>query len=194
MLWDLDLAFADVVATSSDVRLGAIRLAWWRERLEQLDTRTEVPAEPRLQAVARELLPLGVSGLQLSQLEDAWLPLLNPFPWSDDQVAGLRLRGKLLFGFGAHLLGAEAADAERLGASWSLMDGAEHCSDVASRELLRQRAREAATHLPKRVPRELRPLTVLAALSVSDAAGGSLARRTRAAIVHRLTGRFPGVR
>ena len=52
-LWHLDLAFADVAATTSDPRLGAIRLAWWRERLEELDHGI-VPAEPRLQAVARE--------------------------------------------------------------------------------------------------------------------------------------------
>ena len=36
-LWDLDLAFASVVSTTSEPQVGAIRLAWWRERLEELD-------------------------------------------------------------------------------------------------------------------------------------------------------------
>ena len=79
-LWNLDLAFADVVATSSDAHLGAIRLAWWRERLEQLDEGKASAGEPRLpcgrEPVAR---PRCVSGNELSQLEDAWLPILEPF-------------------------------------------------------------------------------------------------------------------
>ena len=190
-LWNLDLAFADVVSTSSDPRLGAIRLAWWRERLEQLDEGVAGPAEPRLQAVARELLPRGVTGLELSQLEDAWLPLLSAFPWSEEQAVGVRLRGELLFGLGARLLGAEARESTRVGVLWSLMDAAEHCSDPPSREFLAGRAREAAMNLPKRVSRKLRPMTVLGALAASDVAGASMARRTGAAVVHRLTGGFP---
>ena len=46
----------DVVARSTEPALGAIKLAWWRERLEELD-HGKVPAEPRLQAAAAELLP-----------------------------------------------------------------------------------------------------------------------------------------
>ncbi len=93
------------MTTSSDPRLGAIRMAWWRERLEQLDKGAEAPAEPRLQAVATELLPRGISGQELSRLEDAWLPLLEPFPWGGAQAEALKLRGRILFGLGAQLLG-----------------------------------------------------------------------------------------
>src|SRR5258708_11156207 len=103
-LWTLDLAFADVVSTSSLTELGAIRLAWWRERLEELDQAAGPPAEPRLQAVAATLLSRGVSGQELSGLEDCWLPLLNPFPWDDEVAQGLRMRGAILFGIGARLL------------------------------------------------------------------------------------------
>src|SRR5690348_7199019 len=97
-LWAVDLAFADVVATSSDARLGAIRLAWWRERLEELEE--SAPAEPRLQAVAADLLQHGVTGAELSLLEDAWEPMLAPFPWGPEQAEGFRQRGGLLFGIG----------------------------------------------------------------------------------------------
>ncbi len=80
-LWGLDLAMADVVATSSQPALGAIRLAWWRERLEALDEGIAAPAEPRLKAVQGELLRRTVTGEELSKLEDAWLPLFDEFPW-----------------------------------------------------------------------------------------------------------------
>jgi phytoene synthase len=184
----LDLAFADVVSTSSDPQLGAIRLAWWRERLEELDGGGSAPAEPRLQAVASELLPTGVTGAELSQLEDAWLPLLEPFPWGDAQADGLKLRGRILFGIGARLLGGKANDAETVGELWSLVDGADHCSDQESRDYLREEARKLIAAVP-RMPSNVRPLTVLAALAAADIAreGSGLARLS-AAIRHRLLG------
>jgi phytoene synthase len=185
-LWALDLAFADVVATSSDPRLGAIRLAWWRERLEQLDQGDPTPSEPRLQKVAADLLPRGVSGAELSGLEDCWAPMLEGFPWGPEQVEGFRQRGRLLFGIGARLVGSAAADAEKAGELWSLHDGAAHCSDPSSRALLDEAARKAARDLPGKTPLRLRPLTVIAALAATGERG-----RGRAALAHRLLGRFP---
>ena len=189
-MWNLDLALADVVTTSSDPALGAIRLAWWHERLEELDEGTPAPAEPRLRAIARHLLERGVTGTDLSLLEDAWLPLLEPFPWGEAQAEGLKLRGRILFGVGARLLGGDRRDAETAGALWSLVDGAHHCSDPESREFLLAEAREAG--VPPRVPPALRPLTVLAALAAHDIRprGGGM-RRVSAALAHRLRGKFP---
>jgi phytoene synthase len=196
-LWNLDLAFADVVASSSDPALGAIRLAWWREALEALD-RSPAPAEPRLIAVAEQLLPRRTTGAELSQLEDAWLPLLDPFPWGQRAAEGLRARGRLLFGVGAQLLGARAAEAAPLGALWSLVDGARHCSDDASRDFLAHQARAEIAELPSgRSPRVLRPMTVLAAVAARDALSarpldpGSGIRRGAAATLHRLLGVVP---
>jgi phytoene synthase len=181
-----------VVATSSDPRLGAIRLAWWRERLEELDSRGHAPAEPRLQAVARELLPRGVTGQELSRLEDAWLPLMEAFPWGEAAAEGLRLRGRILFGLGARLLGGEAASAEAAGAFWSLIDGAHHCSDPVSREHLLRQAQAALGQIRGALPRRLRPLTVLAAVTAADLVReGSGLARLFAAVRHRLTGRLP---
>ena len=191
-MWNLDLAFADVVATSSDPHLGAIRLAWWRERLEQLNEGVVVPAEPRLQAVEAALIPHGVTGKELSQLEDAWLPLLQPLPWNQEQIEGLILRGRILFGIGARLLGGSAADAGKAGELWAVVDGARHCSDRETRELLMTAARGVLEDAPKRMPRELRPLTVLAALAAADLVlEGSGLGPLSAALRHRLTGSFP---
>jgi phytoene synthase len=194
-LWDLDLAFADVVATSTDPALGAIRLAWWRERLEELDQGTSAPAEPRLQAVQAFLLPNGVTGAGLSQLEDGWLPMLAPLPWSEAQADGLKLRGRTLFGTGARLLGQEPEDAGSAGEIWSLVDGAVHCSDEASRDLLLDEARTALRHLPTRSSRRLRPLTVLGAIAATNLPSRksppSGVRRLAAALKHSICGTYP---
>ena len=190
-LWNLDLALADVVATTSEPPLGAIRLAWWRERLEELDTRGAPPGEPRLSAIARQLLSRGVTGAELSRLEDAWLPLLDPFPWGEDQAQGLKLRGRILFGIGARLLGGQAEAAQAAGALWSLVDGADHCSDEQSRMFLRGEAIKAVPPLPRNVPRNLRSLTMLGALAAFDVRRSGRFGRGGAALAHRLTGRFP---
>jgi len=187
-LWGLDLAFADVVATSTDPNLGAIRLAWWRERLVELDLREGAPAEPRLRAVASDLLPRGVAGSGLSKLEDAWVPLLQPFPWGEEQLSGLKLRGRILFGIGARLLGASPSDAEAAGELWSLVDGAAHCSDSDTRNIL---LREAVGLAPSRAPAAVRPLTMLAALSAHDVRPRGSFRRGLTALRHRYRGTFP---
>jgi phytoene synthase len=179
-----------VVATSTDPQLGAIRLAWWRVRLEELDQGAAPPVEPRLLEVARELLARGVTGAELSRLEDAWLPLLDAFPWDERQADGLKLRGRTLFGIGAKLLGGDGRDAEAAGALWSLVDGAAHCSDPDAREFLLAEARHA--EVPGKSPRALRPLTVLAALAGHNLGrGGAGAGRVAAALAHRLRGTFP---
>jgi phytoene synthase len=160
---------ADVVATSTQPALGAIRLAWWREWLEKLGKGEAAPAEPRLRSVEEELLPLGVTGEELSKLEDAWLPLFGDFPWNADQAEGLRRRGRILFGIGARLLGGGPEDAEDAGALWSLVDGARHCSDVHSRMFLLAEGRKAIDALPRnRPPKSLRRLIGLAAIAAHD--------------------------
>jgi phytoene synthase len=181
-----------VVSTSSDPRLGAIRLAWWRERLEQLDEGLATPGERRLQAVASELLPRAVAGLELSQLEDAWLPLLAPFPRAEEQADALRQRGRILFGIGARLLGARPESSEAAGAFWSLSDGAQHCSDDQSRRFLTDEARRELAALPRKAPGAVRGLTILSALTAADLVReGRPAARLAAAIRHRLLGTFP---
>ena len=174
--------------------LGAIRLAWWRERLEELDRESPAPAEPRLQAVATQLLPRGITGSDLSQLEDGWFPLLEPFPWGDRQAEGLALRGRLLFGVGARLLGREATEGEPVGAIWSLVDGARHCTNRESRDYLIERAKTAISNLPRRhIPGELRPLTMIAAFAAYDVLhnGRGGWRRVVSALRHSMFGIMP---
>ena len=101
-LFAIDDAMADVVVRATQPALAAIKLAWWRERLEELDE-GKVPAEPRLQQAANELLPRGVTGKMLAGLEDGWAALLEEPP---DVLRG-ELRGAQLFAIGSRLLGVD---------------------------------------------------------------------------------------
>jgi phytoene synthase len=134
----------------------------------------------------------GITGKELSQLEDAWLPLLQSFPWGEEVAEGMRLRGRVLFGIGAKLLGGAPHDAQEEGALWSLVDGASHCSDPQSRDFLMTKAQELLPHIQRKSPRQLRPLTVLAALAAAELirTGSGLARLS-AAVRHRLLGTLP---
>jgi hypothetical protein len=166
-------------------------MAWWREHLEELDRKTKPANEPRLRRVQDELVGRGVSGSKLSNLENAWLPLLEPFPWGEQVAEGLRKRGRLLFGIGACLLGGEHHDAAAAGAVWSLVDGATHCSDAESRDYLVAAARTALSDLPQNPSRQVRTLTILAALAAYDLQPGGRLGRVGLALAHRLRGSMP---
>ena len=117
-LFAIDDAMGEVVAQSTQPALGAIKLAWWRERLEELD-QGKVPAEPRLQAAANELLSRGLRGSDLAALEDGWLALLEQ-PINAGRASD---RGAILFGLAARLIADPAPDlagAGRLYAQGSL--------------------------------------------------------------------------
>jgi phytoene synthase len=105
----------------------------------------------------------------VSDLEDGWIPLLEPFPWAEPAAEGLRRRGRVLFGLGARILGCDPGDAEAEGELWSLVDGARHCSDARSRTFLLEQGRRTLAALPRRKPpRFLRRLTGLAAMAAHD--------------------------
>lgn len=171
----------DVVARSTEPALAAIKLAWWRERLEELD-QGKVPAEPRLQAAARELLPRGVRGAELAQLEADWADLLQDRPDPDAVFS----RGRTLFALAARLLGEDPPDFLELASQL-------YAAGDLSRRGLAPAGLLVITDIP-RVPKAFRPLTGLAALARRD-----LSRREPEAtparawtlLRHRMSGRFP---
>ena len=167
-LFAIDAAMGDVVCTSSEPMIGQIRLAWWRERLEELD-QGKVPAEPRLQSVVEELIPNGVFGRHLARLEGGWLTLFTPFPWDVAVVEALWFRGRLLFGLGAKLLSKTDDRIEAAGGLWTVVDAARHCSDQQSRALLLSEGRTLEQGLSgAKFEPALRPLSMLAALAMRD--------------------------
>jgi len=185
-LWQIDAAMGDVVARSTQPALAAVKLAWWRERLEELDQGV-VPDEPRLQSAAQNLLFRGITGAELSRLEDGWATLL------DETVDAARVaeRGSRLFALGARLLGAEDEQIQEAGALYALVS-------VGRRgvpELL-EYARERWSNAPRRFSRASRPLSALARLAARDLRSGppfeqeGSPPRLAAMLRHRWTGRI----
>jgi phytoene synthase len=185
-MFDIDDAMAAVVARATEPAVAAIKLAWWRERLEELDE-GEVPAEPRLQAAAARLLPCSVTGSMLAGLEDGWATLLEEEP----DVERLLDRGARLFAIGGRLIGAS----DRL-------------LEVAGRLYAYESYRfwgSGPLHWPMeemyelsgyRFPKPLRPLTAFAALAARDARRRlpfepeATPGRSWTLMRHRLTGRI----
>ena len=197
-LFAVDAAMADVLRTTSEPMVGQIRLAWWRERLESLDSGEAPPPEPRLLAVRHELLPRGVKGRDLARLERGWASLFDPFPWNAGTAEAIWFRGRQLFAVAAQMLGSTDDAIEGAGGIWALVDAARHCSDAASRDMLLAQARTFGGALAgARFPTALRPLSMLAAMAVRDTRRPQPFEREgapgRAAVMflHRATGRFP---
>jgi phytoene synthase len=138
-LFSLDTALGNVLRTTREPLVGQMRLAWWREALQGLDT-SDAPAEPVLQSLAVAVLPVGVTGHALSGMADAWEPLLGDIGTAaiDDHA---RLRGRALFTMAGGALGAATDDpVGDAGEGWALADLAANLSDPA----LASRAREEA--------------------------------------------------
>jgi 15-cis-phytoene synthase len=186
-LFAIEDALADTVARSTQPALAAIKLAWWRERLEELD-HGEAPAEPRLQAAARELLPRGIGGADLAELEEGWAGLLNEQP----DMALLAEHGTRLFALGARLLGV-VFDDSTIGVAGRLFAGV----DAGRRGIIDVASGMSDTRCP-RIPRRARPLTMFAALAARDLRRGgppfepeATPGRAWTVLSHRLTGRYP---
>jgi phytoene synthase len=183
-LFAIDAAMGDVVARATDPALGRIKLAWWRERLEALDENPP-PAEPRLQAVAADLIPAGVTGAELSRIEGGWATLLDP-DIDPELVAG---RGAQLFRIGGELLESDDPRLGDAGALYALASvgrrGVPELLEPARDRLVRLRGH--------RFERRVRPLTMLARAAARDCdrqePEGSRGR-TAAMLAHRWSGRI----
>ncbi len=182
-LFALDDVMAEVVASSTQPALGAIRLAWWREALERLD-QYPPPAEPRLQAAVEHLLPRGITGAALAGLEDGFATLLDQQSDSGRLGAG----GEALFAIGAALLGDDNSTLPSAGrlhafARATRRGFAAFPDDVTLGELAGYR-----------FPRALRPLTAFARLAARDLSQAprlepeATPARAIALLSHRLSG------
>jgi 15-cis-phytoene synthase len=192
-LWSLDEALGRVLATGREAMITRIRLAWWREGLERLD-REPPPREPVLEGVAEQLLPAGIAGAELAQMEEGWLAVIG-----DQPITGAELdtyaakRGGLLFALSARLLGESEAGIGSAGELWALVDLARHSSERSDVEAALEAARARA--FPRRWARPLRPLGMLAVLAARDLERGpgrweepGIPPRTARMLRHRLTG------
>ena len=104
-LWNLDLAWPTWSRPSSEPALGAIRLAWWRERLEELDDGDAPPAEPRLAGGRAPAAAARGDGQRTGAARGcAGCRCSSRSRGANARRTGCRLRGRILFGIGARLL------------------------------------------------------------------------------------------
>src|SRR6186713_1188956 len=161
-LWRLDVTLGAVLAKRREPMVARIRLAWWREALERLDT-APPPPEPLLQALAAHVLPAGVSGAAMAAMEAGWTVLLAEGALDAEGLrAHAEARGGLLFRHSARLLGG-ADEVGAAGARWALVDLARHCTNPAEAAA----AREAAAGVAQDPAwtKCLRPLAMLSLLA-----------------------------
>ena len=161
-LFALDAALGNILRTTRDPLVGQMRLAWWREALQGLDA-TGAPAEPVLQSLTAAVL-LGITGRALSEMVEAWEPLLDDIGTGsiDDHA---RLRGRALFTMAGMAVGAAPDDpVGDAGEGWALADLAANLSDAALASQVRERAATMLTQ--SRRPRWSRRGRALGALAL----------------------------
>lgn len=187
----LDDKLAETVRTTTEPMLGQIRLQWWHDALEKLDS-APPPAEPVLEAVARDILRDGVTGAAAAEIARAWQALLQ----EELDTAGLKAfaqRGARLFELAGALAGASPEDPLTLaGEGWALADLANGLSDpreaAGARMIAEQALAEATAARWSRNGRALGAMAHLARLDLAGVPFGS-PRRTGRALWHRLTGK-----
>ncbi len=163
-LWRLDASFAAILATGTQPLVSQMRLAWWREALERLDS-APPPAEPVLQTLASHVLP-AVSGAELAAMEAGWLILLADGALTADELAHYAgLRGGLLFAYSARLLGGPPFPVKEAGALWALADLSRHSRRV---DELKSPSFRPQVKTKTKWPVKLRPLGMLAMLARRD--------------------------
>jgi phytoene synthase len=169
-LWALDEALGRVLTTGREPMIKRIRLVWWRDALEALDSGAP-PQEPVLQALGAHVLPRGVSGGSLAAMEAGWTAILGDAPVRPEELDSYAVgRGGLLFEAAAMLLGEPRAAVRGAGESRALVDIARHSSEAHDVEgaMAAGQARVRAGALPRRWSRRLRPLGMLAVLAARD--------------------------
>lgn len=140
-LMRLDRTLASTVAGARDPALAQLRLAWWRTQLDQPIAGNEGYDAIRL------------FGDQLLPIIDGWEQLLAPLPLGEAALKAYSAGRGAIF----KLLGGDA----QAGAGWALADFSRHCSNTATRDL----ARTLADALLSEMPRQPKPLRVLASLA-----------------------------
>lgn len=189
-IWRIDATFAEIVAGTTEPHVGAIRLAWWREALERLDTQ-DPPAEPRLQAIADHCLPFDLSGATLAAIEDGYMTLLEEHPDS----GRIGRAGAQMFRAIAGLIGHDDAMLDRAGALAMLARVRGFCSsDVKPAAMDHLQALGGHSFA-----KPLRPLTLLARLAARDflrrePEPEGTPGRAFAMLSHRLSGVVTGAR
>ncbi len=161
-LFSLDAALGQILRTTSEPMVGQMRLAWWREALARLDV-TPSPAEPVLESLARDALPLGATGVALSRMADGWEVLLGELD-GDALTSHAKERGAVLFALAGSVIDADREDPlDAAGRAWALADLSANIGDAKVADRARLMANQAFGEIAgKRWSRRGRALGALA--------------------------------
>jgi phytoene synthase len=170
-LYALDHELARAPRVASNPLLGEIRLAWWREVLDEIFEGREVRRHPGAQALARATLRRSLPRAPLEAMIDARHRELDPAPLSEaEALAWAADTGGRAAELAAGLLdpAGEASLARGAGAAWALARRAFAQPDLAAgfRRSLRQ-ARSDSRQLSARAF----PAVAHAALAAARARG-----------------------
>ncbi|MEO9129889.1 MAG: squalene/phytoene synthase family protein [Sphingomonas sp.] len=197
-LFALDSAIAGILRTTREPMVGQMRLTWWHEALTRLDS-APPPAEPVLQALAQDVVPLGISGARLAGMIEGWEEILDGETLVDAAITGhADARGGALFAMAGEMLGARDTDpVVQAGRGWALADLGRHLSDQAIAERVLGLAAAPLTEAGQvRWSRAARPLGALAQIARMNLAVPldrplpiGAPRRVGRLLLHRLWGR-----
>jgi len=192
----LDDALAQLLRSTTQPAVAQLRLAWWREALARLDTQPP-PAEPVLQGLAAEVLPLGIAGASLVPIVHGWEVLIEEEALDE---AALRRFGEgrgSLFEVADKVLDVDLRDPlAEAGFGWALADLARNLDIVEeaarARALAAPALEAAARHKWSRGGRALGALAHRARLDLALEPGAPVPagapRRVMRLFWHRLTG------
>lgn len=162
----LDVRLAGVVRQAREPMLGQLKLAWWRDRFNA-DPATWPKGEPLLAS----LRPWGAEAKGLIPLVDGWEALLDE--WQGAQAPMTALTQGRIAGMEAlaRVLNASDDRIAVMARGWAAMDLASHLGDPEDRA---QAMAEVAAldWRGGRLPKAMRPLTVLHGLARRQNRGG----------------------
>jgi len=190
-LFALDARLGDILRTTREPMVGQMRLTWWHAALSGLG-QDPPRAEPVLEALARDVLPWGITGNDLAAMVDGWEVLLEA-PGLDEAALARHAagRGEVLFALAARLLGATDERVGRIGEGWALADLSANVSDPAAAARAALLGRRRLSVGAGAWPRALRSLAAMGLLAGSDLDGGVAGSPGRVArlLAMRLAGR-----
>lgn len=148
--------------------LTQIRLAWWRERLED-DPARSPEGEPLLAALAGVF---AADRRALVTLVDGWEVLTGDAPLSADAFEIVAEGRADAIAMVAKISDADQPETRRLARNWALADLAANLSHPQEREAALALAQQQDWR-SARLPRAMRPLVVLHGLARSSVSGGT---------------------
>lgn len=187
----LDARLRRTVASTREPMIGQLRLAWWREALERLDT-APPPGEPVLRAISDAVLPHGVSGADLAESIAGWEPLVAAATLDAGTMQRYaHERGERVFDAASRVLGGGGPQVAAAGRAWAYADFARRPLGGAAAPAVRRSARMALDESSvQRWPNCDRPLGILALLMVAEIDDSSRWKTAMSFMRFRITGRY----